>query len=87
MKKALIFTAILFVGMNSHAQKVQRDDKGNYVAVKYVREKEEDKETGKTFTDTKGNVFKVYESVSGKLYIRKTSKAGNEYKQYLKIEG
>lgn len=87
MKKALIILTILFAGINSQAQKIKKDEQGNYIAVKYVREKAVEKETKSTYTNTKGEVFKVYESENGKLYIKKTSKAGNEYKQYLKIEG
>lgn len=47
--------------------------------------KEPAKATGKTFTDTKGNVYPVYESNKGKLFYLRTSKAGKEYKVYLKL--
>jgi hypothetical protein len=37
-----------------------------------------------TFKDSKGNVYPVYLSASGKAFIKKASKkTGKEYKQYL----
>lgn len=87
MKKTLIALTILFAGINSHAQtKVKQDDKGNFVQVNNVREKTPDKPTGQTYTDTKGQEYKVYKSINDKLYIVRVSKSGNEYKQYLKVD-
>lgn len=88
MKKTLIIFTMLCTGIISHAQtKVKKDDKGNFIQVSNnVREKEKDKETGQTYTDTKGQEFKVYKSINDKLYILRISKFGNEYKQYLKID-
>lgn len=86
MKKTLIALTILFAGITSHAQtKVKQDEKGNFIQ---VREKvtAKDKETGQTYTDSKGQEFKVYKSINDKLYIVRVSKAGNEYKQYLKVD-
>ena len=88
MKKTLIILTMLFAGINSQAQtKVKQDQKGNFIQVSNnVREKEKDKETGQTYTDTKGQEFKVYKSINDKLYILRISKSGNEYRQYLKID-
>lgn len=87
MKKTLIALTILFAGITSHAQtKVKVDDKGNLIQVSNVREKTPDKPTGQTYTDSKGQEFKVYKSINDKLYIVRTSKSGNEYRQYLKID-
>jgi uncharacterized protein YxeA len=87
MKKTLIILTMLFAGINSQAQtKVKQDQKGNFIQVSNVREKEKDKETGQTYTDTKGQEFKVYKSINDKLYIVRVSRSRNEYKQYLKID-
>ena len=87
MKKTLTILTLLFWGITSHAQtKVKQDDKGNFIQVSNVREKGKDKETGQTYTDTKGQEYKVYKSINDKLYIVRVSKAGNEYKQYLKVD-
>ena len=86
MKKLILtFAVILFSTVFASAQKVTTDANGNYVAVKREFVKEKAKETGKTFTDTKGNVYPVFESSNGKLFVIRTSKAGNEYRMYLKI--
>ena len=87
MKKTLIALTLLFWGITSQAQtKVKQDSKGNFVAVTNVREKTPDKPTGQTYTDTKGQSYQVFKSINDKLYIVRTSKSGNEYKQYLKID-
>ena len=86
MKKVLTILAILFA-TTTHAQtKVKVDQNGNLVKVEQTKEKTPDKETGQTYTDNKGQEYKVYKSVNDKLYIIRTSKNGNEYKQYLKVE-
>jgi uncharacterized protein YxeA len=87
MKKTLTILTLLFLGITSHAQtKVKQDDKGNFIQVSNVREKTPDKLTGQTYTDAKGQEYKVYKSVNDKLYIIRLSKSGNEYKQYLKVD-
>jgi hypothetical protein len=79
--KKLAITLLLFAALSSKGQNAKVDDKGNYTAIQ-----SKGKETKKTFTDTKGNVFPLLESVNGKLYYLKTSKKGNQYKVYLKLE-
>lgn len=84
--KKLIFSALLiFAAATSQAQNAKQDASGNYIAVKATEQKESAKPTGKTFTDSKGNVYPLYESKNGKLFYLRTSKAGNEYKVYLKL--
>lgn len=58
---------------------------GNYVAITKAKADTTPKATGQTFTDAKGNVYPVYKSVNDKLYIIRTSRNGNQYKQYLKV--
>jgi uncharacterized lipoprotein NlpE involved in copper resistance len=80
MKKLIVTIAVaLFSIVGVNAQKITTDANGNYVAVKSERVKAEAKETGKTFTDAKGNVFPVLQSANGKLFVIKTSKnTGNQ---------
>ena len=62
------------------------DANGNYQAVTHKKVASEQSNTGKTFTDTKGNVFPVFKSSAGKLYYIRTSKnTGNDYKVYLTL--
>jgi hypothetical protein len=86
MKKAIAIFAIMFAAFTANAQKVTTDAAGNYVAVKTAAKAAEPaKPTRKTYTDTKGNVYPVMVSAKGKLFVIRTSKAGKEYKQYLKV--
>lgn len=39
--------------------------------------------TGEQFKATNGDVFPVYKSAKGRLFIVRTSKTGNNYKQYI----
>ena len=88
MKKALtLLTVILSLNFGLNAQTVQKTKEGNYIAVKAAETTEKAKDTGKTFTDTKGNVYPVFISAKGKLFVIRISKnTGKEYKQYLKVD-
>lgn len=88
MKKLIVTIAVALLSIVTvNAQKVTTDASGNYVTVKTDRVKAEAKETGKTFTDSKGVVYPVMISANGKLFVIKTSKnTGNEYRMYLKTE-
>lgn len=86
MKKLIILTAILSLSFGLKAQTVTKDAQGNYIAVKATKQDEKPADTGKTYTDTKGNVYPVYISKNGKLFVIRTSKTGNQYKQYLKVD-
>lgn len=85
MKKIIVLAAFLALYFWASSQTVQKDSQGNYIAVKATESSEKAKDTGKTYTDTKGNVYPVYVSKNGKLFVIRTSKTGNQYKQYLKI--
>lgn len=52
-------------------------------AVIFVNTKTPAKETGKFFTDSKGNKYPVCKTSNGKYYYTKTSKTGNPYRVYL----
>ena len=87
MKKLLLFVCLTLGGM-SYAQTVKQDASGNYISVKSDKsqKKSEAKETGKTYTDTKGEKYPVYISKNNKLFIIKTSKkTGKNYNYYLNV--
>ena len=83
MKKLFIAAIMLFsLSLGVQAQSVVRE--GNTFT--QVSNKRESKETKTEFTykDSKGNVYPVYLSSTGKAFIKKVSKkTGKEYKQYL----
>lgn len=85
MKKLICLLSIIALSFTATAQNAKLDASGNYVAVKRDSTLPTVRKTGKTFTDTKGNVFPVMENSKGKLYYTRISKAGNEYKVYLKL--
>jgi hypothetical protein len=86
MKKYILGFLLTVVFNSSYSQvNATVNSSGNYQAV--VKAAKADKDTGKTYTDVKGNVFKVYVTEKGKLYIiRKSKKTGKEYKQYLTVK-
>ena len=84
MKKVFFLLSAAFVlSLAGYAQNSKVDASGNYVSIAKVREPA--KNSGKTFTDSKGNVYPVFESAKGKLFYTRVSKAGNEYNVYLKF--
>lgn len=86
MKKAILFFALLFAAMApTFAQNAKKEANGNYTAIRQDASAQAAKETGKTFTDTKGAKYAVLESARGKLYYMRTSAKGNVYKCYLKL--
>ncbi len=86
MKQLTILIAFLALSFGVKSQNATVNASGNYVAVKSVKSTtDNNKPTGKTFTDTKGNVYPVMVSANGKLFYVRTSKTGNEYKVYLKL--
>ena len=85
MKRIIILTAFLGLFFGLNAQTVQKTKDGNYIAVVASKMAEKPKDTGKTFTDAKGNVYPVFISKGGKLFVVRISKNGKEYKQYLKL--
>lgn len=85
MKKAIILAAFLSLYFAGNSQQVTKDKDGNYIVVKAATIDDKAKETGKTFTAANGSVYPVFISKNGKLFIIRTSKTGNQYNQYLKV--
>jgi hypothetical protein len=86
MKKLIITAMMLFsLGMGIQAQSVER--KGNnftQVINKGGKSVGKETKTQYTYTDSKGVVYPVYLSSTGKAFIKKVSKkTGKEYKQYV----
>ena len=79
MRKLLIILLLAFT-TNAHSQ-VIKDQQGNYTMIVAKAQS-----TGKTFTDSKGNIYPIMQSIKGKLFIFRTSKTGKVYKQYLKVK-
>lgn len=85
---AIVIFIILSLSLNVIGQtRVKVDSKGNYSAVAKQSANSTSKaiKTDKTYTDSKGKKYEVWQSVRGKLFIIRTSAKGNEYKQYLSI--
>lgn len=85
MKTLLFLISILSLSTSAKSQNATKDSTGNYIAVNKSKTLQESKNTGSTFTDSKGNVYPVFESINGKLFYIRKSKTGNEYKVYLKL--
>lgn len=87
MKKTIIcIFMMLALGMNnSNAQSVQRKgDNFTQVSTRVNNKGGKETKTKYTYTDSKGNVYPVYLSSTGKAFIKKVSqKTGKEYKQYM----
>jgi hypothetical protein len=83
MKKIIITLSIVFSAFLVQAQTAKKDPTGNYIE---VTKESTAKLTDKTFTTLKGEVFKVYETDKGRLFVkRKSAKTGKSYNQYLKV--
>ena len=86
MKKIILAAIMLFsLLLGVQAQSVVKS--GNtftQVSNKGGKSGGKETKTQYTFKDSKGNVYPVYLSASGKAFIKKVSKkTGKEYKQYL----
>jgi hypothetical protein len=76
--KKIIFLALVLMGTTATAQ-IERDSTGNFYQLP-----ETNQPTPYTFTTSKGEVFPVYVTESGKFYVIRTSKSsGKQYRQYL----
>lgn len=87
---ALAFAAILTPSLASAQTTVIKDANGNYTTAPAKPKTEAQlsegaTDTGKTFTDTKGKVFRVWLSASGKMFVISPTKKGGFYRRYLKL--
>lgn len=86
--KKIILAAIMMLSLNVGVQAQSVERKGNNFT--QVSNNKGGKSSGKetktkyTYTDSKGNVYPIYLSSTGKAFIKKVSKkTGKEYRQYL----
>lgn len=87
MKKVILSLGLFLAISSSYSQtKVVKDSSGNFKVAKAPKKASEDKATGQTFTSSKGETYPVYVSDNGKYYVIRTSKSGNQYRQYLSVE-
>lgn len=87
MKKVFAI-GLLFIAFNAYvySQNYERNGK-QFTVTKQDETKIQDKATGYTWKDSKGNVYDIYISKKGSCYIIKTSKkTGKPYRQYLPKE-
>ena len=83
MKELVIalITVVLVIGVAiASAQEVKRE--GNNFTVEQTIQQSSDVQTQYTFT-IKDNVYPIWITKNGRCYIVRTSKNGNQYKQYL----
>ena len=79
-----IILMLAFIGAIAQTE-VKRNEKGIFCQVKQPIDTAE-KLTGDSFIDSKGKLYPVYLSKSGKYFVLHTSKkTGKEYKHYLKM--
>lgn len=83
MKKYFVIAAMLLCGVCANAQSVNREG-NNFTQVQTVKQSE-DKQTKYTYT-IKDKVYPIWITKNGRCYIIRTSKNGNDYKQYLPEE-
>lgn len=85
--KKIIIAAIMLFSLNVGVQAQSVVKSGNtftQVSNKDGKSGGKETKTQYTFKDSKGNVYPVYLSASGKAFIKKVSKkTGKEYKQYV----
>ena len=90
VKQSIYIIVILFISLfiasliEAKGQTVQRDANGNFRQISALKDTTTAKNTGKTMTDKKGNVYPVMISKNNKLFYIRTSKNGNDYKVYIK---
>ena len=84
MKKLFIAAIMLLsLSMGIQAQSVQKQG-NNFTQVSNKKPSGKVTKTQYTYTDSKGVVYPVWLSSTGKAFIKKVSKkTGKEYKQYL----
>jgi len=88
LKLKLFFIVMMICAMfanSTFAQNAKKDANGNYTYVKPPLDST-GTSTGKTFTDSKGNVYPVLISKTGALFVMRTSAKGTRYKYYIRTE-
>ena len=85
MKKFVLLVCLILLGgmAYAHAQKEIVRKGNNFIEISKTEKKEVVK-TQYTYTASDGNIYPIYLSSTGKAFIiRKSSRTGKEYRQYL----
>jgi len=84
MRKLIIAAIMLFsLSAGIQAQGVERKG-NNFTQVSNKKSSSKETKTQYTYTDSKGTIYPVYLSSTGKAFIKKVSKkTGKEYRQYI----
>jgi nucleoid DNA-binding protein len=84
--KKLIFMTLFLTSCGIMAQTpVKMNNSGVYQAASKERSVSVGTDTGKKM-NIKGKLYPIFKTARGKFYVLRVSKAGKEYKQYLKLE-
>ena len=87
MKKLFFTLLLVLVSMTISAQSYEKNADGKLVPIAVVINTSNDVKTEMIITKSDVD-YSVYKTPRGKYYIvRLSGKSGNEYKQYIKIEG
>lgn len=82
MKRYIFCLLIALFSIVSYSQDIVKEGKTFKVQTTQIK----DIQTGYTWEDSKGNKYPIFISKKGACYIKKISKTGKEYKQYLPKE-
>ena len=85
--KKLVLSVALLIGISAATfaqQKANVTLQGNVYKALPKKDTATAKPTGRYYIDKAGSMWPVFKAPSGKLYALRTSKAGKEYKYYLK---
>lgn len=85
MKRVIITIALLLTLTAGQAQQ-QVTREGNTFSVVTTKKQATETKTQYEWQDSKGNKYPIYVGKTGACYVKRISKAGNEYKQYLGAE-
>jgi hypothetical protein len=94
MKRLLVIVALLIATIYAKAgtfptnisDTVTQQSDGTYSKAKAKSKEDTGTDTGKVYKDSKGNSYPIMKSKNGKYFVVRTSKAGNQYKQYIVLK-
>lgn len=86
MKRVIITIALLLTLTAGQAQQQVTREGNTFSVVTNKTKQATETKTKYEWQDAKGNKHTIYVGKTGACYIKRISKAGNEYKQYLGAE-
>lgn len=82
----ILILFLLFLALFSSGQTVASKDGKVYTSVSKPKTEAKAENTGKVYKDAKGKQYPILKSENGAYYYIRTSKKGNIYKAYLKMQ-